>query len=71
MINQERLQIKVNKSIGIICEDYHTSFTTLLLYGLAIFVFGYIIAKWDKWITKYITQKNYDIFIYYLIRYYM
>lgn len=48
IINQERLQIKVNKSIGIVCEDYHTSFTTLLLYGLAIFVVGYVIAQWEK-----------------------
>lgn len=46
-INHERLQIKVNKSIGIICEEYHTSFTTLLLFGLAVFVVGYALAKFE------------------------
>ena len=52
-INEERLQLKMNKSIGIICEEYHTSFTELLLLGVFCFVTGFILSKLDWYL--YIT----------------
>lgn len=39
------MHIEVHKSIGIICEEYHTDFVMLMLLGLVCFVLGFGIAR--------------------------
>lgn len=48
------MHIETHKSIGIICEDYHTTFTHLVILGLACFVFGFFLGKIEAEIVWFI-----------------
>ena len=40
----QMLKNQVGRSLGVNCEEYHTSFTGLTLLALACFLLGYVFA---------------------------
>lgn len=54
------MHIETHKSIGIVCEDYHTTFTFLVIIGLTCFVFGFFLGKVEASIVWNVRLSSFD-----------
>ena len=59
-VTEDKMHIETHKSIGIVCEDYHTTFTFLVIIGLTCFVFGFFLGKVEASIVWNVRWSSFD-----------